>query len=340
MSVHDTRDDDTREQALEAAVEAVRDGRLIVLPTDTVYGIGADAFAPEAVQALLDAKGRGRDTPPPVLVGDPAVLMALAVDVPEVAERLAEEFWPGPLTLILTAQPSLTWDLGETRGTVALRMPEDEVALELLRRTGPLAVSSANRHGRPAAQTVLDAATQLGDAVDVYLDGGTTVLGASSTIIDMTLDPPEIVRDGALSRERIIEVLGDIFTKPEPEDETAEPEEDAEHAEADTSDTGVSDEDSSGADSTHVEHAAADFSDHEADGSDSTSGENAEPVGSRPGADGAGPDSSDAERPASALNLPREPELHDLSDSSASAIEESPLQEPSAPDTAPGDRPS
>ncbi|WP_106507039.1 L-threonylcarbamoyladenylate synthase [Brachybacterium timonense] len=330
MSVHDTRDDDTREQALEAAVEAVRDGRLIVLPTDTVYGIGADAFAPEAVQALLDAKGRGRDTPPPVLVGDPAVLMALAVDVPEVAERLAEEFWPGPLTLILTAQPSLTWDLGETRGTVALRMPEDEVALELLRRTGPLAVSSANRHGRPAAQTVLDAATQLGDAVDVYLDGGTTVLGASSTIIDMTVDPPEIVRDGALSRERIIEVLGDIFTQPEPEDETADPEEDAEHATADTADG-----DASCTDSAHVEHGNAGSCGDEIGDPDSTPGERTEPVGSNTGTD-----SSGAEHSAGALNLPREPELHDLSDSSATAIEESPLQEPSAPDTAPGDRPS
>lgn len=335
MSVHDTRDDDTREQALEAAVEAVRDGRLIVLPTDTVYGIGADAFAPEAVQALLDAKGRGRDTPPPVLVGDPAVLMALAVDVPEVAERLAEEFWPGPLTLILTAQPSLTWDLGETRGTVALRMPEDEVALELLRRTGPLAVSSANRHGRPAAQTVLDAATQLGDAVDVYLDGGTTVLGASSTIIDMTVDPPEIVRDGALSRERIIEVLGDIFTKPEPEDETADPEENAEHATADTADG-----DASRTDSAHVEHGNAGSCGDEIGDPDSTPGERTEPVGSSTGADSSGPDSSGAEHSAGALNLPREPELHDLSDSSATAIEESPLQEPSAPDTAPGDRPS
>ncbi|WP_422114906.1 L-threonylcarbamoyladenylate synthase [Brachybacterium sp. UNK5269] len=217
MSVHDTQNPDTREDALAAAVDAVRSGDLIVLPTDTVYGIGADAFTPAAVEALLEAKGRGRDTPPPVLIGDHAVLLALAADLPDYVEELTEELWPGALTLILTAQPSLTWDLGETRGTVALRMPDDETALELLRRTGPLAVSSANRHGRPAATTVLEAATQLGDSVEIYLDGGLARLGSSSTILDTTVTPAQIVREGAITRERIIEVVGDIFTAPEPE---------------------------------------------------------------------------------------------------------------------------
>ncbi|MGO1257431.1 MAG: L-threonylcarbamoyladenylate synthase [Brachybacterium sp.] len=230
MSVHDTQNPENREEALAAAVDAVRGGELIVLPTDTVYGIGADAFTPEAVEALLEAKGRGRDTPPPVLIGDHAVLLALAADLPGYVEELAEELWPGALTLILTAQPSLTWDLGETRGTVALRMPEDEVALELLRRTGPLAVSSANRHGKPAAKSVLDAATQLGDSVAIYLDGGPARIGSSSTILDTTVTPAEIVREGAISKERIIEAVGDIFTAPEPEPE-AEPETDPEDAE-------------------------------------------------------------------------------------------------------------
>src|SRR5699024_5043710 len=115
------------------------------------------------------------------------------------------------------AQPSLTWDLGETRGTVALRMPDDEIALDLLRRTGPLAVSSANRHGKSAALTVLDAATQLGDAVEEYLDGGTARIGTGSTIIDTTVEPAEIVREGSLSAEDIVAVVGDIFTAPEPE---------------------------------------------------------------------------------------------------------------------------
>ncbi|UEJ82872.1 threonylcarbamoyl-AMP synthase [Brachybacterium halotolerans subsp. kimchii] len=221
MSVYDTTNEATRDEGLQAAQDALSDGGLIVLPTDTVYGIGADAFTPDAVQALLDAKDRGRDAPPPVLVGDPAVLLGLAVDVPEYAERLTEAFWPGALTLILTAQPSLNWDLGETRGTVALRMPDDEVTLELLRRTGPLAVSSANRHGKPAALSIMDAATQLGDRVDVYLDGGPARLGTASTIIDTTVEPAEIVREGALTREQIIEAVGDIFTAPEPEEPEA-----------------------------------------------------------------------------------------------------------------------
>lgn len=217
MSVHDTQNPESREAALTAATDAVRDGKLIVLPTDTVYGIGADAFTPDAVNALLDAKGRGRDVPPPVLVGDHAVLLALATDVPDYVEQLAEEFWPGPLTIILTAQPSLTWDLGETRGTVALRMPDDEIALALLRRTGPLAVSSANRSGKPAALTVLDAATQLGDSVEEYLDGGAAKIGTSSTILDATVEPAEIVREGSLSKEEIIAKVGDIFAAPAPE---------------------------------------------------------------------------------------------------------------------------
>lgn len=222
MTVHDTQNPESREDALTAAVDAVRAGGLIVLPTDTVYGIGADAFTPEAVAALQEAKGRGRDTPPPVLIGDHAVLLALAAEIPDYVEDLTDELWPGALTLILTAQPSLTWDLGETRGTVALRMPDDELSLELLRRTGPLAVSSANRHGKPAATSVLDAATQLGDSVEIYLDGGPARIGESSTILDTTVTPAEIVREGAITKARIIEVVGDIFAAPVVEEEPEE----------------------------------------------------------------------------------------------------------------------
>ncbi|WP_084252723.1 L-threonylcarbamoyladenylate synthase [Devriesea agamarum] len=219
MSVYDCTQAESRTTALDAATEAVSGGQLIVLPTDTVYGIGADAFDADAVHRLLAAKGRGRNMPPPVLVGDIAVLHALARDIPEDIERLAEAFWPGGLTIILSAQPSLTWDLGDTKGTVALRMPDHEVALELLRRTGPLAVSSANRSGKSAATTILDAATQLGDEVEVYLDGGPSALGEPSTIIDATVTPPEIVRAGVLTREQIVEKIGDIFASPEPEPE-------------------------------------------------------------------------------------------------------------------------
>ncbi|ACQ79549.1 Sua5/YciO/YrdC/YwlC family protein [Beutenbergia cavernae DSM 12333] len=219
MTLLDCTDPDNREKSLDAAVEAVTHGGLIVLPTDTVYGIAADAFDKDAVAALLAAKGRGRQKPPPVLVGDHSTLDGLATDVPEVVRTLIERFWPGALTIIVRAQPSLTWDLGYTRGTVALRMPDDEIALDVLRRTGPLATSSANRTGRPAATTAAEAQEQLGARVGVYLDGGPARGGEASTIIDATGPTLSIVREGALS----VEVLGEVAPEllpPPPEDET------------------------------------------------------------------------------------------------------------------------
>ncbi len=219
MSVYDYLNEDTREESLDAATSAIREGKLIVLPTDTVYGIGADAFNADAVGRLLDAKGRGREVPPPVLVGDPNVLHALGVDFPPIVEDLVDEYWPGALTVIVKAQPSLMWDLGETAGTVALRMPNHEAALALLKKTGPLAVSSANRHGRSAATSVMTAATQLGDSVDVYLDAGDSPLGTSSTIIDATVDPIQILRHGAITEDTIVERFGPVFTADEEDGE-------------------------------------------------------------------------------------------------------------------------
>ena len=192
--------------ALDEAVHALERGGLVVLPTDTVYGIGADAFAPAAVQALLDAKGRGRQMPPPVLMPDVRTLDGLARDVPDAARALAAAFWPGALTIIVRAQPSLAWDLGETRGTVALRVPDHPLALALLRRTGPLAVSSANRTGMPSAVTAQDAADQLGAAVPVVLDAGPTPGPVPSTIVDATGDRLRVVRLGAIGLDRLREV--------------------------------------------------------------------------------------------------------------------------------------
>ncbi|KQY23538.1 threonylcarbamoyl-AMP synthase [Cellulomonas sp. Root485] len=192
--------------ALDEAVNVLSRGGLVVLPTDTVYGIAADAFTPPAVQALLDAKGRDRQMPPPVLIADVRVLDGLATDVPAGARALAEAFWPGGLTLIVRAQPSLAWDLGETRGTVALRVPDHETARALLRRTGPLAVSSANRTGSPAAVTAQDAYDQLGDSVAVYLDGGEAPGQVASSIVDATGPALRLVRAGALSLEQLNEV--------------------------------------------------------------------------------------------------------------------------------------
>lgn len=191
---------------------AIGRGELIVIPTDTVYGVAADAFNPAAVQRLLDAKGRTRQSPPPVLIPGIPTLDALAESVPDEVRALAKAFWPGGLTIILPAQSSLAWDLGDTRGTVALRMPANRIALELLSETGPLAVSSANATGRPAATTTAEAESMLGDAVTLYLDdgpGGTV----SSTIVDATgLLTPEgklhIVREGTISADQIRDIVG------------------------------------------------------------------------------------------------------------------------------------
>ena len=203
-------DPEQLEAGLEAAVTATREGGLVVLPTDTVYGLGCDAFDPAAVRELLSVKGRGRDMPPPVLVSARTTMDALAVGVPDAGRQLAEKFWPGPLTLICRQQSSLQWDLGDTRGTVALRMPDHPVALSLLARTGPLAVSSANRTGMAPATTVEEAEEMLGRSVDVYLDGGPVSGGVPSTIVDATAPALRLLRPGALSLEQLHEVAPDL----------------------------------------------------------------------------------------------------------------------------------
>src|SRR4051794_33921575 len=210
MQRFSTGDPVEREAGLAAAALAVQRGQLVVLPTDTVYGIGADAFDAEAVSRLLAAKGRGREMPPPVLVSAPTTLDALAVGIPSYARALVTELWPGPLTLVCRQQPSLQWDLGDTRGTVAVRMPDHEVALELLSRTGPLAVSSANRTGMPAATDADRAQQMLGDKVAVIVDGGPTPGNVPSTIVDVTGDQGRVLRLGAVSLERLNEIVGPL----------------------------------------------------------------------------------------------------------------------------------
>jgi len=227
-SIFDCGDEAQLLAGMRHARQAVSRGELIVIPTDTVYGVAADAFSPTAVQRLLDAKGRGRDQPPPVLIGSKETLVALAESVPEPVQRLIDAFWPGGLTIVLPAQPSLVWDLGETKGTVAVRMPEGRVALELLVETGPLAVSSANLTGEPAALTAADAERMLEDSVAVYLDGGSSGEGVASTIIDATslvtrgedgeTGEVRILRQGAVSRAQLEEILGDLLeAEPTPE---------------------------------------------------------------------------------------------------------------------------
>ncbi|GAB3385604.1 hypothetical protein GCM10027568_02910 [Humibacter soli] len=231
-SFYDCSDDDGLAEGIAQARAAIENGDLIVLPTDTVYGIGADAFNAGAVARLLEAKGRGRQSPPPVLIPALATLDALAETVPQEARDLAGAFWPGGLTIVLPAQPSLSWDLGETEGTVALRMPNNPIALALLRSTGPLAVSSANKTGKPAATTAQGAQAMLGDAVTAYLDGGAVggdysesgVTETSSTIVDATAlasgsGKLRILRHGVISDDQIREVVGDALESESAEDQ-------------------------------------------------------------------------------------------------------------------------
>lgn len=206
--MYDCSRPDGRESGLAAAATAVRAGGLVVLPTDTVYGIGADAFDANAVSALLSAKGRGPDMPVPVLVGSWSTVDGLVMSVPRQARLLIEAFWPGGLSIVLPQAPSLSWDLGNTRGTVNLRMPLHPVALDLLREVGPMAVSSANRSGLPPATTAAEARDQLGDSVGVYLDGDASGEPVPSTIVDLTGQRPVVLREGAIGVDELTEATG------------------------------------------------------------------------------------------------------------------------------------
>jgi tRNA threonylcarbamoyl adenosine modification protein (Sua5/YciO/YrdC/YwlC family) len=201
-----------RTSGLIDAASVIRRGELVVLPTDTVYGIGADAFTPSAVTALLAAKGRGRDMPVAVLVGTVRAANALVEGLGTYGQDLIDAFWPGPLTLICRVNRSLSWDLGDTRGTVAIRMPLHQVALELLKETGPMAVSSANRSGAPPATTAAEAEKQLGDSVSVYLDGGPCDDNAPSTILDLTTAVPRVLRKGSVPVDKLRGVIGYVAT--------------------------------------------------------------------------------------------------------------------------------
>jgi L-threonylcarbamoyladenylate synthase len=229
--VYDCREADGRTDGVAAAAAALARGGLVVLPTDTVYGVGGDAFDPGAVAALLAAKGRGRDMPPPVLVAGPDVLPALTSDLTPEVTALTERFWPGPLTLICWAQPSLQWDLGDTGGTVAVRVPDHDLARQLLRATGPLAVSSANLTGQQPGATAELVREQLADSVQVYLEVGELGGSAPSSIVDATGEVPRLVRAGALSLAQLREVVPDLVDgtvpvepveEPEPADEPAD----------------------------------------------------------------------------------------------------------------------
>ncbi|MGH3544377.1 MAG: L-threonylcarbamoyladenylate synthase [Mycobacteriales bacterium] len=208
--IFDCADPGERSIAIAAAIDALERGDLVVLPTDTVYGIGAHAFNDVAVTQLLAAKRRGRDMPVPVLVPSRQTVDGLVVWLSSEARSLMAAFWPGGLTLVVDQAPSLAWDLGETGGTVAVRMPLHPVTLEVLAAVGPTAVSSANISGQPPASTAADAQTQFGGSVAVYLEAGPSADPVPSTIVDVTGEVPVLLRAGAISVEQLREVVPDL----------------------------------------------------------------------------------------------------------------------------------
>jgi tRNA threonylcarbamoyl adenosine modification protein (Sua5/YciO/YrdC/YwlC family) len=209
--LYDCRAVAERDRGIAAAVEAVKSGELVVLPTDTVYGVGADAFTSHAVNALQNARGADRRVPPPVLVGSRHTLDGLVYSLPKAARELADAFWPGALTIMVEHSPSLQWDLGETGGVVAVRMPLHPVALEVLRAVGPMAVTTANKIGQPAPATAEEARDQLEYSVRIYLEAGAAADPAPSTIVDVTGDVPRVLRDGAVPYDKLRDVVPDIL---------------------------------------------------------------------------------------------------------------------------------
>ena len=202
---------------LAAVDAAVRQEQLIVMPTDTVYGIASVPFAPAAVERLQGAKGRGEEFPPPVLVADASELdrlMArpgiLGMPAPQydAAHALAKAFWPGPLTIIVKADPALGWNLGRTNGTIAIRQPGEPIALAILKKTGPLAVTSANKHGSAPATNVDAAKAYFWEKVAVYVDAGESESGHPSTIVDLSQSAqPKLIRAGEITPADIAAAL-------------------------------------------------------------------------------------------------------------------------------------
>jgi L-threonylcarbamoyladenylate synthase len=197
------------EAAIAAGAKALAAGRLVAFPTETVYGLGANALDPDAVAAIFAAKGRPTDHPLICHVASADALAPLVAEVTPAARALASAFWPGPLTLVMPRSRAVPDAVTGGRDTVAVRVPAHPVALALLRAfDGPVAAPSANRFGRPSPTTASDVADELGDAVAVILDGGPCEIGIESTVVDLTCDPPQVLRPGRISAEQVAQVLG------------------------------------------------------------------------------------------------------------------------------------
>lgn len=195
--------------AIAAGAAALADGRLVAFPTETVYGLGGDARDPQAVARIFAAKGRPHDHPLICHVADARGAAALVDHLTPAARALADAFWPGPLTLVMPRSAAVPDAVTGGRHTVAVRVPAHPVALALLRAfDGPVAAPSANRFGRPSPTQAQDVADELGDAVQVILDGGPCEIGIESTVVDMTTDPPQVLRPGRISAHQLSQVIG------------------------------------------------------------------------------------------------------------------------------------
>jgi tRNA threonylcarbamoyl adenosine modification protein (Sua5/YciO/YrdC/YwlC family) len=199
--VHSVSTSEDRDAAVTAAVDALREPALVVMPTDTVYGVLADAFDPRATAALRGAKGLAPTAPLTVLIRNPRQVAGLASDVPEAADRLMASYWPGPLTLVLPVTDGLAWDIG-TPSVVAVRMPADDLVLDVVAEVGPLVCSAAARPADPLPGTVDAARDALGDGVALYVDDGPRP-GGVSTIVDLTRDHAVVLREGAVAADDV-----------------------------------------------------------------------------------------------------------------------------------------
>jgi L-threonylcarbamoyladenylate synthase len=193
-------------QAIPTAVKLLQGGHLVAFPTDTVYGLGAQLFIPEAIEKLYQVKEREHLKAIPVLLSDPAALDQITSSMNILAHRLADHFWPGPLTLVVPGHPELPANLS-LLPTIGVRMPNHPIALALLQASGPLAVTSANLSGQENAQTAEQVYTQLAARIPLILDGGSTPGGAPSTVVDCTGPEPIILRAGPVTIEEIRAIL-------------------------------------------------------------------------------------------------------------------------------------
>ena len=200
---------------IQTAAQIIQNGGLVAFPTETVYGLGADALNPDAVLALFEAKKRPLDNPPIIHIADTREVYKLAQEVPKKAELIMKEFWPGPLTLIFKRSSIVPNVTVAGLDTVAIRMPKHKVALALIKQSDcPIAAPSANLAGKPSPTTAKHVYEDLNGRIDAILDGGPTSIGVESTVLDLSVDPPMVLRPGGTTFEALKQVLGNVQLHP------------------------------------------------------------------------------------------------------------------------------